>query len=168
MPAQNVDERTIEILASIFSAVQGVWAHSQYIMRDGGVYPSESHAARRECSLSFHQRGVLGVIRAPAIAGALLRHRTYPCTMGVWIVATRPERPPSDECWRVCACPNLAMRTLLVFKLNYAPLGAGGVHVGGRFGSTVGPVMGCHRRPSAYGFRPPKGGPPSRSGVVLA
>ena len=72
MPAQNVDERTIEILASIFSAVQGVWAHSQYIMRDGGVYPSESHAARRECSLSFHQRGVLGVIRAPAEAGALL------------------------------------------------------------------------------------------------
>ena len=45
MPAQNVDERTIEILASIFSAVQGVWAHSQYIVREGGVFPSESYAA---------------------------------------------------------------------------------------------------------------------------
>ena len=36
----------------------------------------------------------------------------------------------------------------------------------GASGRHVGPVMGCHGLPSAYGFRPPKGGPPSRSGVV--
>ena len=36
---------TIKMLACISPAVQGGWAHSQRIIREGGVYPSESHAA---------------------------------------------------------------------------------------------------------------------------
>jgi len=136
---------TIKILRSISPAVQGSWAHSQLYWRRRVSFRVTRRRAGNAPS-PFPRRGVLGEIRAPAKAGALLEHRTYPCTLGVWVVATHDRWPNSDECCWDLGWPDLAVRTLLAVPLGAYP------SFSFRRGSPLavvaitwhtGPIMGC-------------------------